>query len=322
MIDGYKGKHVLISGCGGFVGHHLARYLRARGKYVRGVDLNPPMFSSPAEMNEFHIMDLRDPKACELAVKDMDQVYNLAALNGSIEFTTNNKAELVHNNAMINLNMAEACWKAKVKKCFYSSSACVYPIHYQNTEFIHLLKEKDVDPAHPDTEYGWEKLFSEHVWMDYAEDRGMEVRIARFINVYGTECFIDTLKSKAPMALTRKVIEAGNGGNVEIWGDGKQRRTFCYISDLLDGIDRLMKSDVREPVNLGSDDLMSIDELVDLAADIEGVKVKKVHQRDKVQGVRVRCPDLTKANKLGWKRIVTMREGMTEINKFAHSIYI
>lgn len=312
---------VLVTGASGFIGHHLCRFLKAKGDWVRGVDLIKPQFSSLNDFDELILRDLRHPENCLEVSRDIDKVYNLAALNGSIEFTTNNKAELVHNNALINLNMAEACWKNGVKRVFYSSSACVYPIHFQESDEIHALREEDVDPAHPDTEYGWEKLFSEHVWNSYYQDRGLEVRIARFINVYGPECLIDTLLSKAPMALTRKVIEAGDGGNVHIWGDGWQKRTFCYITDLIDGIDKLMESDVREPVNLGSDELMSINELVDLIADIEGVKVNKVHQLDKVQGVRTRHPDLSKSlNLLGWGRKVSMREGLSEINKFAHKI--
>lgn len=314
-------KKILVTGGGGFIGHWLGRYLKKKNYWVRCVDLVPPMFSSKSEFDEFHLCDLRNMRNCVKETKGIDWVYNLAALNGSIELTTNNKAELVHNNALINLNMAEACWKNKVKRIFFSSSACVYPIHYQNTNKIHALKESDVDPAHPDTEYGWEKLFSEHVWMDYMQDRGLEVRIARFINIYGPECLIDTLKSKAPMALTRKVIEAGNGGEVNIWGDGKQKRTFCYISDLLEGIDKLMNSNIREPINLGSDDLYSIDELVDLIADIEKVKIKKIHQLNKVQGVRVRQADLSKAETLlGWKRRVPIYKGLKEINKFTHKM--
>lgn len=297
---------ILVTGSKGFIGHHLVKYLKNKGHKVTGVDMES---------------DLRNFDNALKATKGIEWVFNLAALNGSIEFTTNNRAELVHNNALVNLNMAEACYRNGVKRAFYSSSACVYPLHYQETDEEHVLKEEDVSPADPDTEYGWEKLFSEHVWLDYARDRGLEVRIARFINIYGPEGLVDTLKSKAPMALTKKVIDAGDGGDVHIWGDGGQKRTFCYITDLLDGVLKLMESDITEQINLGSNELYSINELVDLIAEIEGVKVNKVHQLDKVQGVRVRQADLTKAETLlGWKREVSMREGLKEVNKYVKSL--
>lgn len=297
---------ILVTGSKGFIGHYLVKYLKNKGHKVKGVDMES---------------DLKNFDNALKATKGIEWVFNLASLNGSIEFTTNNHAELVHNNALVNLNMAEACYRNGVKRAFFSSSACVYPLRYQNTDKVHALKEEDVSPADPDTEYGWEKLFSEHVWLDYARDRGLEVRIARFINIYGPEGTLDILKSKAPMALTKKVLDAGDGGDVHIWGDGKQKRTFCYITDLLDGIYRLMKSNITEPINLGSNELFSIDELVDLIAEIEGIKVNKIHQLDKVQGVRVRQADLTKAEKLlGWKRKVSMREGLTEVNKYVKSL--
>lgn len=312
---------VLISGSGGFIGHHLARYLKKKGCWVRGVDIELPQFSSTDEFNEFLQLDLTDLSNCKKATWGIDWVYNLAALNGSIELTTTNKADLVHNNALININMADACMYSSVKRVLFSSSACVYPIHYQDTDKIHALKEEDAYPSNPDSEYGWEKLFSERLWTSYMEDKGLDIRLARFINIYGPECLIDTLRSKAPMALTRKVIEAGEGGEVKIWGDGKQKRTFCYIDDLVEGIEMLMNSNITEPVNIGSDELMSINELVDLAADIEGLtKFKKIYQLDKVQGVRTRHPDLSKIYSLGWKRKVSMRDGMTKVNEFAHKI--
>lgn len=312
-------KKVLVCGSSGFIGHHLCRYLKKKGYWVRGVDIEMPNWEKEGDMDEFYFMDLRSPLTCDEVTQGIDWVYQLAAMNGSIEMTTTNRAELVHNNALINLNMAEACWKNKVKRVFYSSSACVYPIGLQDTDKVHALTESDAYPSNPDSEYGWEKLFSERVWQDYALDRGLEVRIARFINVYGPECLIDTLRSKAPMALTRKVVEAGEGGEVKIWGDGGQKRTFCYIDDLVRGIDKLMNSDVTEPINLGSDHLISIDELVDIIAEIEGVSVKKVHQLDKVQGVRTRQANLAKARKLlGWDNRVDIKDGLRVVNKFVH----
>lgn len=313
-------KKILVTGAGGFIGHWMGRYLKEKGYWVRGVDIEAPHFSNVSEFDEFwQDCDLRKEAYAMRACEGIDSVYHFAAMNGSIEMTTNNKAELVHNNALINLNMAEASYKNTVKKVLFSSSACVYPIQYQSTDLVHALKEEDVDPAHPDTEYGWEKLFSEHVWRSYFEDRGIQIAIPRFINVFGTEGLIDTLRSKAPMALTKKVITAGNGGIVRIWGDGEQKRTFCYITDLLDGIYTLMESHITEPINLGSDHLVSINELVDMIADIEGIRVKKVHELHKIQGVRTRMPDITKARvKLHWKPKVTLHEGLVKINKFVH----
>ena len=309
---------VLVTGASGFIGHHLVKYLRSKGYWVRGADLYESKYMSKNNYNEYWNMDLRSQHNCRFVTQDMEIVYNLAALNGSIEFTTNNKAELMRNNALININMAESCWLARVKKVFYASSACVYPMNLQDTDIPHPLKESDAYPANCDTEYGWEKLFSERVYQSYAKDHGMNIRIARFINIYGTECLIDTLKSKAPLALTRKVIEAGNGGSVEIWGDGKQKRTFCYIDDLLEGIELLMNSNITDPVNIGSDELMSINELVDMISDIESINVIKVHDLNKVQGVRTRTPDLSMINSLGWKRKVSMKDGLTAVNKFVH----
>ena len=310
---------ILITGAGGFIGHHLARFLKEKGYWVRGVDIVYPQYSSLDDFHEFKILDLRDFRNCIGAMEDIDKVYALAALNGSIEYTTTEKAVIVRDNTTININTAESAVRSKVKRVFYSSSACVYPIWKQMEGNIVPLREEDAYPAMPDSEYGWEKLYSERMYKSYENDFGLNVRIARFFNIYGSECLIDTLRSKAPMALTKKVIEAGEGGNVEIWGDGKQVRSFCYIDDCCEGIWKIMESEINDPVNIGTADHVSINDLVDLIAKIEKIKIKKVFQPNKIQGVRARLCDFSKAERmLGWKRKVTVERGLSVINKFVH----
>lgn len=312
---------ILVTGAGGFIGHHLGRYLKTKGYWVRGVDLVTPNFSSVNEFDEFKILDLTDQQNCMKAVQGVSRVYNLAAVNGSVEIIMTNKADLVHDNSLINLNMAQACVNSKVKRVFFSSSACLYPINLQKTDKTHLLKEEDAYPANPDSEYGWEKLMAERIWKDYEDDYGLQVRIGRYFNIYGPEDFTNTLRSKAPMSLTRKVIEAGNGGEVEIWGDGNQKRSFCYIDDCVEATYKMMESNIKLPVNIGTKYLMSINELVDLISDIEGVKIIKVHQLNKAQGVRTRHSDLGRAKKLlKWEARVKPQEGLLELNKFVHGI--
>jgi nucleoside-diphosphate-sugar epimerase len=292
---------ILVTGGAGFIGHHLVRFLKEKGYEVRSVDMES---------------DLRNFDNALKATEGIDWVFNLAALNGSIEYTVNNHAELIHNNTLVNLNMAEACYRNKVKRVLYTSSACVYPLNLQDTDNVNSLKEESAYPANCDTEYGWEKLFSEHIWKSYEQDRGLKVRISRFFNIYGPECPCDTLMAKAPMALTKKVIDAGNSGDVYIWGDGNQKREFCYVDDCVEALWILMNSDVNTPVNIGTDNLLTINELVDLISDIEGVKVNKIHQLDRAQGVRVRKADCSKMHSLGWKPKVELREGLTILNKY------
>lgn len=314
-----KKEKILITGAGGFIGHNLARYLKGKGYWVRGVDIIAPQFSGMNDFNDFRLLDLRDFRNCIEAVEGIDKVYALAAQNGSIEFTTNVRALIVRDNVTLNVNTAEASLRMGVKRVFFSSSACVYPLGKQTKVNATPLKEEDVYPADPESEYGWEKLFSERMYKSYEKDHGLKIRIARFFNIYGPECLIDTVRSKAPMELTRKVIEAGNGGKVEIWGDGKQVRSFCYITDCVEAVHKLMESNITEPINIGTADHMSINELVDLICKIERVEVSRVHQLKRVQGVRGRYCDFTKAEKLlKWKRKITPGEGMRIINKFVH----
>lgn len=310
---------ILITGAGGFIGHHLARYLKKKDYWVRGVDIVKPLYTDLTDFNEFMLLDLRDAKNVLKATSGMNKVYALAAQSGSVEYTSNVKAELVRDNSLININTANACVKENVKRLLFSSSACVYPLLKQSKIDSPPLKETDAYPAEPDTEYGWEKLFSERMYKSFEDDLGLEVRIARFFNVYGPECLIDTYKTNAPMALTKKVIEAGNNGSVRVWGDGNQTRSFCYVGDCVSAMHKLMNSNINEPVNIGTNNFISINKLVDKISKIEGVKVKKIYQLDKAQGVRGRRCNITKARKLlKWKGKVNINKGLKMVNKFAH----
>ncbi|MFH1036995.1 MAG: NAD-dependent epimerase/dehydratase family protein, partial [Patescibacteria group bacterium] len=284
---------ILVTGAGGFIGHHLVRFLKKKGYWVRGVDIKYPEFSSKDEADEFLILDLRDPKNCEKAVKGIDKVYTLAANMGGIGFITDVKAEIMRDNVLINVNMAEASRLEGIKRLFYSSSACIYPICKQKDCAVTALKESDAYPADPDNEYGWEKLFSERLYQDYHQDFGLDVRIARFHNIYGPEGAYEGNKEKAPAALSRKIALASDPDEIEIWGDGKQTRSFCYIDDCLEGLFKLMESDIKEPLNIGSDRLVTIDELADMITKISGKKIAKKHLLDKPQGVRGRNSDNT-----------------------------
>ncbi|MFH1183343.1 MAG: NAD-dependent epimerase/dehydratase family protein, partial [Candidatus Moraniibacteriota bacterium] len=284
---------ILVTGAGGFIGHHLVRFLKKKGYWVRGADIKYPEFSPKDEADEFLILDLRDPKNCEKAVKEIDKVYTLAANMGGIGFITDVKAEIMRDNVLINVNMAEAARQERIKRLFYSSSACIYPTFKQTDCAVTALKESDAYPADPDNEYGWEKLFSERLYQDYYQDFGLDVRIARFHNIYGPEGAYEGNKEKAPAALSRKIALASDPDEIEIWGDGKQTRSFCYIDDCLEGLFKLMESDVKEPLNIGSDRLVTIDELADMITKISGKKIAKKHLLDKPQGVRGRNSDNT-----------------------------
>ena len=302
---------ILVTGAGGFIGHHLVRFLKNKGYWVRGVDIKYPEFSSSDEADEFLLLDLRSFRNCMEAVKGVDKVYTLAANMGGIGFITNVKADVMRDNVLINVNMAEAAMMAGIKRLFYSSSACIYPISKQEDSEVIALKEADAYPADPDNEYGWEKLYSERVYQAYWEDYGLDVRIARFHNIYGPEGSYDGGKEKAPAAISRKIAMAENGSEIEIWGDGKQTRSFCYIDDCLEGIYTLMESEWKEPLNIGSDRLITINEMVDMVSDIAGKKLKKVYLTDKPQGVRGRNSDNTLCEKaLGWKPKISLEEGM------------
>jgi nucleoside-diphosphate-sugar epimerase len=302
---------ILVTGAGGFIGHYLVRFLKKKGYWVRGVDIKYPEFSPKDEADEFLILDLREMKNCLEATKDISKVYTLAANMGGIGFITQVKAEVMRDNVLINTNMAEASRLNGIKRLFYSSSACIYPTFKQGDASVVALKESDAYPADPDNEYGWEKLFSERLYESYYEDYKLEVRIARFHNIYGPEGTYDGGREKAPAAISRKIAKAKDGDTLEIWGDGKQTRSFCYIDDCLEGIFRLMESDFKEPLNIGSDRLVSVDGMVDIVSSIAGKNLEKKHLLDKPQGVRGRNSDNTLCKEvLDWVPEISLEEGL------------
>ena len=302
---------VLVTGAGGFIGSHLVKFLKNKGYWVRGVDIKYPEFFPKNIADEFLILDLRNFRNCMEAVNNIDKVYNLAANMGGIGFITTVNAEVMRDNVLININIAEAARLSNVKRVFYSSSACIYPTFKQKTQDVVPLKEDDAYPADPDNEYGWEKLYSERVYLAYHKDYGLDVRIARYHNIFGPYGTYEGGREKAPAAICRKVALAKEGGEIEIWGDGKQTRSFCYIDDCLEATYKLMESSYTNPLNIGSDRLVTIDELVDLVCKISGKKLIKKYDLSKPQGVRGRNADLTLIKKvLGWEPKISLEEGL------------
>jgi len=305
-----KKTRVLVTGAGGFIGSHLVNFLAKKGYRVRGVDIVKCEYMEP-DADEFMLLDLRRWENCLAATKDIDEVYSLAANMGGIGFIETVHAEVMHDNVLINTHMLQAALENEVKRYFYSSSACIYPTYRQKETEIPGLKESEAYPADPDNEYGWEKLFTERLCASYTADYGLETRVARFHNIFGPEGTWQGGREKAPAAMCRKVAETPDGGTMPIWGDGQQTRSFCYIDDCLEGVYRLMRSDRREPLNIGSDEMVTINELADIAMALAGKKLNKEYQLDKPQGVRGRNSDNTLIKEvLGWTPSISLREGM------------
>lgn len=296
-------KTALVCGAGGFIGSHLVKRLKSEGFWVRGVDLKFPRFAETAA-DDFLMGDLRDPNICAAAVdRRFDEVYQLAADMGGagFVFTGENDAEIMHNSALINLNMLEICRRRNSKRIFYSSSACMYPEHNQLDPDNPNCAEDSAYPANPDSEYGWEKLFSERLYLAYARNHGMQVRIARYHNIFGPEGSWNDGREKAPAALCRKVAETPDGGVIEMWGDGLQTRSFLYVDECLEGSTRLMRSDWTGPVNIGSDEMVTINQLAQMIMDAAGKRLEIRHIPGPT-GVRGRNSDNRLIQeKLGWR---------------------
>ena len=302
---------VLVTGAGGFIGHHLVTHLKRKGYWVRGADIKPPEYC-PSSADEFELLDLRRWDNCLQATRGIQEVYALAADMGGMGFISSHNAQILYNNSLINLHTLEAARVNGVRRYLYTSSACVYPEYKQTDANVVPLKEADAYPAQPQDAYGWEKLVTERLCTHFREDYGIETRVVRFHNIFGPLGTWDGGREKAPAAMCRKVAMAKLAGDpvIEIWGDGEQTRSFCYIDDCVKGIDLLMRSDFRDPLNLGQDRMVTINQLAHMVAEIAGFRIVTKHVQGPM-GVRGRNSDNTLLRKvLGWEPEVSLEQGL------------
>lgn len=312
-------KRALVTGAGGFIGHHMVNLLKAEGYWVRGVDIEAPAYE-PTQADDFQLLDLREFANCLTATREVSEVYQLAADMGGIGYITEFRADVARNNVLINAHMLEASRENQVGRYFYSSSACIYPMYRQLSPDVSPLKEEDAYPADPEEGYGWEKLYAEKLCQYYLEEGKLLTRVARFHNIYGPLGTYEGGREKAPAAICRKVALARDGDEIEVWGDGQQTRSFMYVDDCVEGLHRLLGADHPAPLNLGRDDLISVDGLVDLVARIAGKTIVKRHDTSAPQGVRGRNSDNARLRSvLGWEPSIPLEAGLDRTYRWIRS---